>query len=182
VGYWVRSVSCLSFETVGNNVNHELTIRYNNDIVRRVARQFLYRWFGASGFFALALSWLMATGLIATGNRQWYVIALMTFVAVSSISLVAIFVIYGRRAVIGLRRFDPPDVRFAFTDDGLTCQSSLGESSLRWSAVQKVWRLKEAILVFVGPHQYITIPINQVPEGVLTEVLDRIRENGAPIG
>jgi len=162
-------------------VNAELTIEYSPAIVTRAASRFLQRFFGVSGTVSLTLLWLIFGVLVAAGYHGWFTIALATFLFTSTVFFGAVFVIYRRRAVAGLRRFVPPEVTFVFTDEGFSSKSSVGESFIRWQAVQKLWRFPEVWLLFVSDRQYVTFPVEQVPDDLRDHIAKKIQSTGAKI-
>ncbi len=125
--------------------------------------------------------WLGCFGLLASGDLDWLTIALLAFASTTTFILLIVYVLSQRRAVVGLRRFKPPEVAFKFSDDGFTTASSIAETAIRWNAIQKLWRFPEVWLLFVTPSQYVTLPVDQIPVDLQADILAKIRSVGATV-
>jgi hypothetical protein len=59
--------------------------------------------------------------------------------------------------------------------DGLALKSALGESTLPWAVIERVWRCREVALIFHHGWQYMAMPAAAVPPGALDYAESRSR-------
>jgi len=67
-------------------------------------------------------------------------------------------------------------VRIAMQDAGVTVSTALGESHLRWTTIERVWKCRAVALLFYQGWQYIAVPVDAIPAGALEFADARIRE------
>ena len=80
-----------------------------------------------------------------------------------------------------VRRMIEKRVLIQFDEVGIRTLSCLGESSVKWSVIAKVWRFPKAWILFFANDARMTLPIDALPTTVQQYVENRITEFGGVV-
>jgi len=126
-------------------------------------------------------SWLMCAILWTISGNQWFVVLLTGGLGTLTFIVIAIFVFVQRQAINMLCRFDPPEETLSFDDEGISIKSSLGETLIRWNAILEICRFREIWLLCAGKEVLVTLPIEQITQVILEEIIETIQTNGGKV-
>nr|WP_277425885.1 YcxB family protein [Lysobacter enzymogenes] len=68
-----------------------------------------------------------------------------------------------------------PRALFTFGEDGMAVESGLGAARLEWSAFQEVWERSGYWMLFIGPAQFMTLPLGDLAPAELQWLRERLR-------
>ena len=162
-------------------MKYEITAMFDEEFVRRTTRRFLLKSLGWDYFAAFFILLAIFIGMLGVGKRDWMVGALGTIVFFGFAIAVTVWCIYMRRALSTFRKMQTPEVRFAIDASGISVSSELGSGSINWQAIQKMWCLPEAWLLFVSKGAYSTIPTACLPPEAKQLIVDKLTQHGAKI-
>jgi hypothetical protein len=112
----------------------------------------------------------------AANAGMWPVAAVLGGGAATAL-LMFLLVIQQRRRTFHryLARASDRTVHVRLSDDGVYVRSELGESTLHWSAIERIWHCKHVALFFYHGWTYMTFPVATMPAGALEYSLARVR-------
>lgn len=120
--------------------------------------------------------------LASSGDRSWFVgvLAAVFFLSVSFLG--ALYLHHRHSALSRFRSMGHPAVFFSANESGFALTSSLGESSLPWSAVRAISRFPGFWLLYLSRSQFINIPLVSLPEGAAEYIATRVALAGGRSG
>jgi hypothetical protein len=133
--------------------------------------------------FAAATAFLSALFIwrVAQGDRSW-VIGLLGAFLLMIISLVAaVYVVHYRYGIAALRAMNPPEAILTLDESTFSMASSLGSSTLPWSAVTELWRFDRIWLLLFSKSQFVTLPVRCVGPEAQSYITEKVRSVGARV-
>lgn len=162
-------------------MQYSATLNYSERIVSRAVRQFWMRAIGIGGIVGAVLTIAFLVWLIMSGDRSW-VVGLVGACVLLSIGMpLALYLAHYRSSMGKFRQMQRPVGEFTVDDEKLTLSSELGTSTLAWSGVTEVWRFKTFWLLLISKSQFVTIPLEDVPEEMQVFVLDKVKAAGGKV-
>jgi hypothetical protein len=162
-------------------MNHETTLEYSVPLLREAVAGFWRR----SGGLGMPIALLICTGvlvvLLAQGDRSWVVGALGAVVAFSTAFLVAIYIVHYRNALQKLRDMGSPRATFKASVDSFTVSSAVATSTVPWSSVTRIWKLRNCWLLLFSKAQFMTLPLASVSQDLQSFVVERVAAAGGTI-
>jgi hypothetical protein len=147
-----------------------VTVTYTPALMSRAVACAWRRQIGWRGLVVFGLL-LACIGLLwSLGDWTWYLIAAVTAAVLMLVIFVTAYAAHRRRVLKHLQRLEGGFVQFAFDDDGLGINNSLGNSTLKWTTFEKLWRFPDVWLLFISKGQYIILPTAELPPEALTLV------------
>jgi len=143
---------------------HTATIKYDRTLVRRALNRYVVRRLGRHVFvlFGLLLSFLIYEYI----SGSWSLSS--TYMAVALLVVTILFAIayFARlRASEGFfDKADDPTVTITFSEEGVTTESALGSSELKWTIFDEVLKFSDIWLLVYATSGYMTLPIEQLSE------------------
>ena len=119
-------------------VQHRATLKYTEPMVERAVRLFWLRTVGYGQFVVVVVMIAVLAWRFAEGDRSWFVGVLATFVALSIVLPVTIYVVHYRNSLAKFREMKEPIAEFTADDNVLTLASDLGTTTLKWGAVTEL--------------------------------------------
>jgi YcxB-like protein len=162
-------------------MTHSTTLTYTPALVRQSVWAYWKRSVNITLPLVLVLLTAYAVAVVREGNTGWTVGVLGTIVVVGYLYLVAVYVLHLRHGLAALREMGSPQATFAFDDAGFTVASGAGQATLPWRSVQEVWRFPRFWLLMFSSSQYITLPLDQLPEGMQADILARVQQHGGKV-
>lgn len=162
-------------------MEHETTLEYSVPLLREAVAGFWRRSVGVGMLIALAICAGMLAVLLAQGDRSWVVGLLGAAITFGAALLVAIYVIHYRNAVQKFRDMGSPRATFKASVDSFTVSSDVGTSTMPWSTVTQVWKLKNCWLLLFSKAQFMTLPLASVSQDLQSFVLARVAAAGGKI-
>jgi hypothetical protein len=153
------------------------TLEYTPELVQRVALGYVARHLGWSGLAALLVviagaSYQLVTepGTFATG----LVAGIAALVVVGLVMLVVLALRQSRRR---FGRLGPERrARLTLTEEQFQLESAAGTAAIPWASFTDLWVYRDFWLLFVGPGQYLTLPLDSLD----AEARDWIRSRVTP--
>ena len=162
-------------------MQHRATLKYTEPMVERAVRLFWLRTVGYGELVAVIVMIAVLAWRYGAGDRSWIVGVLATFVFLSIVLPVTIYVVHYRNTLEKFRAMKEPVAEFTVDDDVLTLASDQGTATLKWSAVTEVWRFESLWLVLFSKSQFVTIPLEGLPESMQSFVVERVKASGGKI-
>ena len=159
---------------------HVVQVDYSPEIVRAGIRRFWFRFAGRDALLGLAG---MAASLAAWRvlGRHWLVLlALGVFGALFAISI-AVFFAQRHRSMGRLRKMGRPTAIWRFSEESIAVESDLGETRLRWSAIEKAWRFPELWILSFSRHDYSILPAGNLSADLRAYIAARIEASGGTV-
>lgn len=162
-------------------MQHRATLNYTERLVEKAVRLFWLRTVGYGELVAVVVMIAVLAWRIVEGDRSWFVGVLATLVFLSIAIPVAIYFGHYRNSLGKFREMKQPVAEFVVDENSLTLSSDLGATTLKWGAVTEVWRFESLWLLLFSKAQFVTIPLDGLPESMREFVLERVRESGGKI-
>ncbi|MEH3148756.1 MAG: YcxB family protein [Methylobacterium frigidaeris] len=150
-------------------------ITYTEAMVRDAVRTFVWRRgvAGQKGLWTVAAAMLgLIVWLVWRGDRSWVVGVVAATVLLAPLCLGLVWVAHHRNTVGRFRRMREPVAEVAVRPDGLALASDLGSGHVAWAAITEIWERPGYWMLFTGPAQFITLPLDGIPAADL----DRVRQ------
>lgn len=160
---------------------HQITLTYDESMVRKAIFRFWKRTVGLVYMLALMLMAIFFVILLYQGNRSWLVGALGAVLLISLLMILTLYLVHFRNTWSKFKEMGSPVASFIAAENSATISSSAGSSSFPWSAIKDVWRYDDLWLFFFSKSQFMTFPSAQVSEEIQTYILQRIQHAGGHI-
>lgn len=116
-----------------------------------------------------------------SGDRSWLVGALGAILLFSIGMIAAVYFTHSANMRRKFRDMGAPEATLTATESSFTVVSGAGSSTLPWSSVTEVWKLRRCWLLLFSRAQFITVPLADVPEDMRAFILRRIVASGGKI-
>ena len=157
------------------------TLKYSEPLVRRAVLSYWRRSLGWGILGAVAFTNAMFIWRIVEGDRSWFVGLLAAFGLFGIVMPVAVYLAHYRNSLGKFREMKNPEATFVADEASFTLTSDVGSSTLRWSSIVEVWRFDTFWLLLFSKAQFATVPLQDVPEQMLSYILERVRGAGGKI-
>ena len=162
-------------------MQNRATLNYTERLVEKAVRLFWLRTVGYGELVAVVVMTTVLAWRLMEGDRSWFVGVLATLVFLSIAIPLAIYFGHYRNSLGKFREMKQPIAEFVVDEDALTLSSDLGATTLKWGAVTEVWRFESLWLLLFSKSQFVTIPLDGLPESMREFVLERVRASGGKI-
>ena len=152
-------------------MQHRATLNYTERLVEKAVRLFWLRTVGYGELVAVVVMTTVLAWRLMEGDRSWFVGVLATLVFLSIAIPLAIYFGHYRNSLGKFREMKLPIAEFVVDEDALTLSSDLGATTLKWAAVTEVWRFETLWLLLFSKSQFVTIPLDGLPESMREFVL-----------
>ena len=116
-----------------------------------------------------------------SGDRSWFIGAAATVLVFTVGMIVAVYFVHSANMNRKLKDMGAPEATFTATEPSFTVASGAGSSTMPWSSVTDVLKLKRCWLLSFSKAQFITVPLAGVSEEMRTFILQRIEAAGGKI-
>ena len=162
-------------------ISREITLRYDESLVRRATLRYWWRQIGISYIVALVILAVILVSWVASGDRSWMVGALGTILGMSIVMMIVIYVVTYRRGLRRLKMMDKPEATLVMAESSFTLSTGAASSTTPWSTVTEIWQYPGFWLVFFAKHAYFTVPLEDFRAEEETFFLERVRSAGGKI-
>ena len=162
-------------------MQHRATLNYTERLVEKAVRLFWLRTVGYGELVAVIVMSAVLAWRLMEGDRSWFVGVLATLVFLSIAIPLAIYFGHYQNSLGKFREMKQPIAEFVVDEDALTLSSDLGATTLKWGAVTEVWRFESLWLLLFSKAQFVTIPLDGLPESMREFILERVRASGGKI-
>ncbi|SAH82259.1 Uncharacterised protein [Bordetella ansorpii] len=125
-------------------------------VMRRLVREERSWWLTALVIFVVSIFMLLR------GMQDWTVGVMLVASMMPIFFVAAGWVAHYRNSVGKLRRMPSPAASFTFQEDGLAIASGLGSGLIAWSALTEIWERPGYWMLFMGPNQFNTLPLQGI--------------------
>jgi YcxB-like protein len=123
----------------------------------------------------------LLTWMVASGDRSWVVGLVAAVVVVGLLFPVLVYVVHFRNSMGKFREMRDPVAEFVADDDMFTLSSDRGITTLKWNTVTELWRYDSLWLLLFSKAQFVTVPLDGVPDQMRSFVVERIKASGGKI-
>lgn len=160
---------------------HEITLRYDESLLRRAMLGYWWRQIGVGYILALVVMAGCLAILIANGDKSWLVGVLATMLVVGILMMTALYVVSYRRALGKLKAMDKPEAKLILSESSLTLSSGAGSSTIPWSTVTELWQFPDFWLLFFSKSSFSTVPLGDFSSDARAFFLERVQAAGGKI-
>lgn len=151
----------------------KFTIRYDEPLMRRVIGDYIKasyrrRMMGVSVVVILGFALSFFVGSVWL-RALW--LAVLVFLPLMGVLAYAMRV---RQSLRILGMLDDGRVEFTLDDEGVTTESALGRSLLKWNAFSELMDTPKAQLLLYTNSQFLTLPKDQTPAEAIAEIERRL--------
>jgi len=162
-------------------MSYETTLIFSEPLVRQAVFAFWRRTIGIGYVIALVVSVFSLGLLIAQGNTSWLIGALATALAFGVLFVVFLYVGHYRNSLNKFREMGSPHATFLAEEASFTIGSSIGTTTLQWSAIKELWQFSGIWLLLYSKAQFSTLPLTDMPPEMQAFILQRVQEAGGKI-
>ena len=162
-------------------MEHEITLKFSEALIRRVVRRYWFRTLGLRYFLALILLGVAFAVMLSGGSASWIV---GVFGAVLFIGIAMAVRTYFFLMAALLRRFralDGGQGAFRADDASFTISAAASSSTMPWSNIKELWLLPDAWLLIYGTWQFNTLPLAYLTPEVQVLIQERALSAGAKL-
>ncbi len=159
-------------------MQQQTTLVYTEPLLRRAVRAYWLRSFGVGFLVALSITTISLISLLWTGDRSWWVGMLGAVLFFGVTIAVMVYVVHLRNSMAKFRAMGEPTATFAVDDETFTVASGIGSSTMRWSTVVAIQQYPEFWLMYFSKAQFITLPVECLPDAMRSFVLARLAAHG----
>jgi hypothetical protein len=162
-------------------MQHEPTLVYTVPLLREAVLGFWRRSVGIGVLIVFPFLAAMLALDLASGDRSWRVGVLGSVLLLGVAMVAAIYFVHYANAIRKFKDMGAPQATLSTSESSFTVVSGAGSSTLPWSSVTEVWKLKRCWLLLFSKAQFITLPLACVPDEMRAFVLQRIVAAGGKI-
>jgi hypothetical protein len=162
-------------------MQHRTTLRYTEPLVTQAVRHYWRRTVGPGIFVAVALLCAFLVWRLFDGDRSWVVGVVAVVILLGAVMPSAVYVAHHRNSMARFREMREPVAELLAREDGFTLSSDRGTTSLGWNSVREIWRFDTLWLLLFSKAQFVTLPLEDLPEPMREFILDRVRTSGGKV-
>jgi Na+/melibiose symporter-like transporter len=161
--------------------SREITLRYDESLLRRATLRYWWRQIGIGFILALVILAIILVGWIASGDRSWMVGAVGAIFGMSIVMMFAVYVVTYRRGLRRLNMMDNTEATLVLAESSFTMSTGAASSTTPWSTITEIWQYPGFWLVFFAKHAYFTVPLEDFSAEEKTFFLERVRSAGGKV-
>lgn len=162
-------------------MQHQATLRYSEPLVVQAVRCYWRRTVGPGLFLAVAGMLALFLWLLLQGDRSW-LIGLVAAVVVLGLAMpAAVYLVHYKNSIGKFRAMAEPIATLVADEESFTLSSDRGTTTLKWNAVVELWRFEAFWLLLFSRAQFVTVPLEGMPQQMQSYVLDRVRSAGGKV-
>jgi hypothetical protein len=162
-------------------MQYQATLRYTEPRVVQAVRCYWRRTMGPGLPVTVAIMFALLVWLLLQGNRSWLVGLVAAVVVVGLVMPVAVYLVHYKNSIGKLREMAEPIATLVADEGSFTLSSDRGTTTLKWDAVAELWRFEHFWLLLFSRAQFVTVPLEGMPQQMQSYVLDRVRSAGGKI-
>lgn len=159
-------------------MEQETTLEYNLPLLREAVTGFWRRSMGMGLLIASIFCAGMLGFLLVQGDRSWVVGVLAAVLLFAVVFVVAAYIIHYRNTLKKFRDMGSPRAIFKASENSFSVSSGIGTSTVPWSSVIEVWKFKNCWLLLFSKAQFITLPLECIPEEMQAFILKSVSAAG----
>jgi hypothetical protein len=158
-----------------------VTLQFTEADVRTAVNCYWKRTVGVT--FVAAIVFLIAVFFwrAAEGDRSWVIGMLGAFLLLVVVVVAAAYVAPYRQSLAAFRALDPPEATMTLDEATLSIASSVGSSTVAWSAVKELWRFDGVWLLLFSKAQFVTLPVRCLSPEAQALISEKVRSAGGRV-
>jgi hypothetical protein len=140
-------------------MQYQATLHFSEALMKKAVRAF---WWRLTGWKYIVTVLLLGIGLFFLDQKSWYFNIVAIIVYLGCILPIMVYISHYRNGMKKFKAVKDHQVIMTAEEETFTLQSALGHSTLKWSAIQKVWQYPEFWLIFYSKAQFNTLPIRDI--------------------
>ena len=153
----------LNRRLVGNMTSHEITLCYDEELLRRAVFRYWWRQIGIGYVLALVVVAVYLVMLIAYGDTSWLVGAAGTVLGMGLLVMIAALCRdLSPNAAAGM--MGDPHATLALSESSFTMSSGAGSSTVPWPTITESGSIDFWLLFFAKNH-FFTVPLADFTPG-----------------
>ena len=160
---------------------YQTTLIYTEPLLRQAVWRFWRRSVGWGFFVALVLLAGVVLFLWWRGDRSWLLGATGTVLVLGLVVIAALYVSHFRNTLGTFRAMGPATATMQMDEASFTVSSSLGSTTMPWTAVNELWQFPDVWLLMYSKAQFSTLPLASLPPDVQSFILQRVQAAGAKV-
>jgi len=160
---------------MSERLTEPVTLHFSEGLLRRAAHAFWWRETGWSYVGVVAAMCAFVAGMIARGERSWWIGALGAFVACMAMVSATVYLTHRRASLARFRRMRVPEATLELGAERFRVASELGTSEIRWDAVTGVCQYPEFWLLYFSRAEFITLPTADLSEEARAIILGKAK-------
>jgi hypothetical protein len=162
-------------------MHHRATLRYTESLVTQAVRHYWRRTVGPGIFVAVALLCVFLIWRLSDGDRSWVVGVVAVVILLGAVMPLTVYVVHHRNSMARFKEMREPVAELLAKEDGFALSSDRGTTSLGWNAVKEIWRFDTLWLLLFSKAQFVTLPLEGLPEPMRQFILDRVTTSGGKV-
>lgn len=130
---------------------------------------------------AVAIMFALLVWLLLQGDRSWLVGMVASVVVLGLAMPGVVYLVHYKNSISKFRDMAQPIATFVAEDDSFTLSSDRGTTTLKWDTVVELWRFEAFWLLLFSKAQFVTVPLEGMPQQMQSYVLDRVRSAGGKV-
>lgn len=157
-------------------MEHQITVQYNRRIIRQALWCFFIHRLGRFTIAVLVIYVLLLALVEFSGSWNVYWTWLVAMVAVPLGLLFWLYFLRRRQSETFLSKMAEPSVRFCFSDDGVSTESDLGSSMLKWDVFDELLCFDDVWLLVYAKSAYVTLPVGALSDAGKSAIREKLTE------
>ena len=159
-------------------MRHDAQLTYSSGLLREAAALHWRQYFGA-GFFVTVVALAVSLAfLLSRGDRSWLTGLLGAGVFAGLVFCALAFWVPYRAAAAKLKAMNEPRATLTAEESSVTLASSLGSSTLPWSAIVAILPGRSFWLIYFSKEQFVTVPLAGLSAEMQAFVVARVEAAG----
>ena len=157
------------------------TLRYTDALVRTAVFAFWRRTVGLGFPVVVALLAAYLAFQFWNGDRGWIVGAGAALCVLGLVMAGMVYLVHLRASMAKFRALGDTSSTLIIDQAGITMSSTLGSSVVPWSGIAEVWQFPAFWLLLFSKSQFVTLPLEHLPEAMRTTILERVAAAGGKV-
>jgi hypothetical protein len=149
-------------EDANESMPHSATVQYDRTLVKRAIAAYFLRRLGRPLIFGFGL----LLGLLGYDylSRGWSLTStyLAILIAATTLLLAIAYLVRLAQWENFFKRVDNPTVTYTFSEEGVTTESAIGSSTVKWIAFDEVLKCRDIWLLVYAKSGFLILPLDQL--------------------
>ena len=162
-------------------MEHQAKLQYDTSLLREALFGFWWRTVTSRLLIALVICVAGFVYFWVNGDRSWLIGAFGAVLVFCVGMIAAVYFVHSGNMKRKFRDMGQPEATFTASESSFSVASGAGSSTMPWSSVTDVWKLKRCWLLLFSKAQFITVPLAGVPDEMRAYILQRVAAAGGKV-
>ena len=162
-------------------MKYEANVKYSERLVKQAVFAYWKKSVGYALPAVIIFMALLAGYLIYAGNYSWLTGLVLSSVGIGAICIFALFVVHYLNSMKKLKEMAIPEAILTAETKSFTVTTSKASSTIQWSIIQEVWCYEGFWLLLFSKAQFMTIPLENIPEEMKSFLINKVEEAGGKV-